>query len=125
MFSFFRLLSVMLFGSSARRAQKRMALSRMRRIQRIMEQERLHQLEKDNASLAGKVKSQGSRSKLTDARKSHSSKTWAERSLQKQDIKEKQRDRKGRSEALKKASTIRERVKRSRERGRDLWSQGM
>jgi|AACY02.16.fsa_nt_gi hypothetical protein len=61
-------------------------------------------------------------------------KGWTERSIQKQRIRLRQKERaervrpssdKGRKEALKRARTIRERVAQSRTRNRDLWSHGL
>ncbi|MCH2038971.1 MAG: hypothetical protein MK137_10320, partial [Rickettsiales bacterium] len=120
-FSFFR---VLIFGGRSRRSKKLALLKRMRRFQRIMIQQKLHEQNaperRDDARDRELKRSKGKSS--SNNYKSHLKQPPKKTFSQKENI---SRTRNKRSDALKRSKTIKERVIKSRERNLNLWEQGI
>lgn len=124
MFSYFKKIKLIRMRGFTRRAYKRfLARKRMKRIQKIMIQERLHR-QNDPKQRALKKGKQPIAKKII---KSHLSKESAlsRKAVDKEQQREKFKDSKTKADALKRAKTIKERVMQSRERNMNLWAQGM
>ena len=125
MFSFFSLIRVLLFGGRSKRAKRLMLLKRMRRIQRIMIQQKLHEANApdraDDRRDRDKKRTRNGKN-TANSYKTHLKQPPKKPFSQKDNI---TRTRNKRSEALKRSKSIKERVIQSRERNLNLWEHGM
>lgn len=124
-----RMIRFVIFGSRKGRSKKMEARKRMKRVQKIMMHQRLHDAQRNRASSAGgrqtdslgrevgKPKRGGAKRKVK--------KKWEDKigKIDKAENKQKMNEKKQRHEgALKRAGTLRERVKQSKQQGSDLWA---
>lgn len=111
---------------SRRKHKKKKARERMKRIQIINQHIRLHDLERKYASVAGGApqrQAPGSNPTLSapQKKKPKSTITIKRNKPKKRNMMESAKQRTKRTEALRKCSSLRERIQRSRQRDMDLW----